>query len=260
MALWGWVAGAYGAFLALTAIAPTSVSRRAVLFTACLAYSGAAIAAASLPHFWIQLLVPAALLLTGYWLSGLFFTTPQPWLERWLAAIDRASFERFNVNRLLDAAPLWFLELLEAAYVADYAVVAAGAIIGAAAGGEHISRYWSIVLAAELACYAALPYLRSRPPRVIEPAGVIEMRRPRLRRLNTAILDRASVHANTVPSGHVAGAVAAALATFSVSVLAGVVLMVCAVLITVSAIVGRYHYTVDCALGAAVGAIAAWLV
>jgi hypothetical protein len=256
MALWGWAAGVYGGLLAVTAVTLTGVERRFLVFTACLAYALLALGAATIDVFWIHLFVPAVLLLAGYWLSGLFFKHPQPWLETWLVRTDRDAFDTLRVNRALEAVPHWVLELLEASYTADYAVVAAGALIAAAAGQDEITRYWSIVLAAELACYAALPFLRSRPPRAIEPAGVVATRAPRLRRLNTAILDRASVQANTIPSGHVAGAVAAALATMPVSATAAAILMILAGLITAAAFAGRYHYAVDCVLGVivAVGA------
>jgi membrane-associated phospholipid phosphatase len=180
---------------------------------------------------------------------------PQPWLERWLERTDHAVFIRLGVNRTLRAAPRWMLELLEASYTADYVVVAAGALIAASAGVGAISRYWTIVLAAELACYGALPFLRSRPPRALEVPGVMAQRAPRLRWLNTAILDRASVQANTIPSGHVAGAVAAALAVMAVSTTAGWILMGIAMAIAASAVAGRYHYAVDCVLGAAVAVV-----
>jgi hypothetical protein len=211
----------------------------------------------TLDGFWVHLLVPAGLLLGGYWLSGLFFHAPQPWLEAWLVASDRGVFDRFDVNGRLAAAPAMLLEALEAAYTADYVVVGAGALVAAAHGAQVVSGYWTIVLAAELACYAALPFLRSRPPRTLEPPGIIEQRAPRLRRVNISILDRASVQANTIPSGHVAGAVAASLAVMSVSAPAGWVLLAAAAAITVSAIAGRYHYTVDCVLGSLVAVAAA---
>jgi hypothetical protein len=237
----------------------SGVPRRAVAIVGSGAYACVAFGTATLLSFWVQLLVPGALLLAGYWLSGLLFGTPQAWLERWLDGIDRRAFASLRINAWLQAAPMWVLELLEAAYVSDYLVVGAGAIIAGSAGTEAVSRYWTIVLAAELVCYAALPFLRSRPPRALEPPGVVARRRPVLRRLNVAILDRASVQANTIPSGHVAGAVAAALAVMTVSAMAGWMLLGGALLISVSAVTGRYHYAVDCALGAIVAAAASSL-
>jgi hypothetical protein len=255
MAAWGVIAGIYGAFLFLTALMLPSIPKRVRALAGSAAYTCAASGAATLPQFWAQLFLPAVLLLTGYWLPGSMFGPPQPWLERWLLEVDRRTFRALGIETWLKRVPMPVLEVLEAAYVAVYPVVAAGALISAASGAAAVARYWSIVLAAELVCYAALPYLRSRPPRSIERPGVVAQRAPRLRRLNVGILDRASVHANTLPSGHVAGAVAAALAVMPLSAAAGWGLMVVAVLITASAVVGRYHYAVDCVLGAAVAAL-----
>jgi hypothetical protein len=111
---------------------------------------------------------------------------------------------------------------------------------------------------AEFICYLALPFLRSRPPRSLEPAGVIARRTPRMRRLNDAIVGGGSIQVNTIPSGHVAGALAAGLAVWPWSAAVGAILIITAVLIAVAATAGRYHYALDCLLGAGV-AIAVWL-
>jgi hypothetical protein len=256
MANWGWVAGGYGVLLAFTAICLQDLRRRPVVLTACLAYALVAAGLASLGGFWVNFLAPGILLLIGYWLSGFFFRAPQPWLEHALASSDQWCFDTFRVNRALGSAPMFFLELLEASYTADYIVVAAGAFVSAPYGTDAVARYWTIVLAAELACYAALPFLRARPPRALEAPGIIHQRAPMSRRFNIAILDRASVQACTIPSGHVAGAVAAALAVLPVSITASVVFLAMSVLIAASATAGRYHYAVDCALGALVAATA----
>ncbi len=258
MAIWGIVAGLYGLVLAAAALSQP-IARRPLAATASVAYALAALATGSLVSwFWIQLLVPGALLLGGYWLSGFFFRAPQPRLERALVASDRRLFDALGIDRALRAAPRWILELLEASYAADYLVVGAGAILTAAAGLQAVAAYWAVVLAAELACYAALPWLRSRPPRVLEGPGVMAQRAPALRRLNVAILDRASVQANTLPSGHVAGAVAAALAVWPVDAAAGGVFLGAALLIAIAAAAGRYHYVIDCVTGGLV-AVAAWV-
>lgn len=257
MAPWGWIAGGYGVFLTLTAIGLRGVVRRSITIAACAAYTLLSLGAATLDTFWIHLVVPGLLLLTGYWLCGFFFGTPQPWLERWLLASDRRVFDALHLDRALANAPAWVLEALEASYTADYIVVAGGAFIAALSGPAALTQYWTLVLGAELACYAALPFLRSRPPRALEPPGVIARRAPRLRAFNLGLLDRASVQANTLPSGHVAGAVAAAIAVVPLNPAAGGVLMGMALLIAISAAVGRYHYVVDCVLGAGVAGLAA---
>jgi hypothetical protein len=242
--------------LTLTAIYLRNLPRKPVVIAASAAYTLVATGLASVGGFWVDFLAPGGLLLAGYWLSGFFFCTPQPWLERALASSDRWFFNTFRVNRALATAPMSVLELLEASYTADYVVVAAGALISAPYGAEVVARYWTIVLAAELACYAALPFVRSRPPRALEGPGIIEMRKPVLRRFNVAILNSASVQACTIPSGHVAGAVAAALAVMPVSTTAGLVFLVMSIVIAASATAGRYHYAVDCALGALVAVVA----
>ena len=259
MAGWGIVAGVYGLALAISALAQP-IHRRAIALVACIAYALIAVGAGTLVSWlWVQLLVPGALLLGGYWLSGFFFRDPQPWLERFLRESDAAVFRTLGLSNALARAPRWTLDLLEASYAADYVVVGVGAIVAAIAGLEAVSRYWTLVLVSELACYVALPWLRSRPPRILEGPGIIEQRAPRLRRLNLAILNRASVHANTLPSGHVAGAVAAALAIWPLNATAGAILLVVAVLIAIAAAVCRYHYVIDCVTGAVI-ALVAWTI
>ena len=258
MAFWGVVAGIYG--LTLTAAALIlPIARRSVALVACLSYALLAFGIATIDSFWIQLIVPGGLLLVGYWLSGFFVRDPQPWLEGFLLQSDRVVFERLGADRLLRRAPHWTLELLEASYAADYVIVGGGAVLTALIDRSSVTAYWSIVLTAELACYAALPWLRSRPPRAIEGPAVIELRRPALRRLNTAILDNASVQANTLPSGHVAGALAAALALSALEPAIGGGFAVLAILVGLAAAFCRYHYVVDCVSGAAV-AVLAWLI
>ncbi len=250
MTFWGLAGAAYGLVLAFAALTQP-IGRRHLALVASLAFSLASLAAGSLTDaFWVHLLVPGGLLLGGYWLSGLFFRDPQPWLEAWLLHMDHA----MRAERWMAWAPRPVAELLELSYALDYAVVSGGAIYAATFGTDAVAHYWSLVLASELASFAALPWLRSRPPRVIE----LEVADGGFRRLNTFILERASVQANTLPSGHVSGAVAAALGVMAVDVVTGSWLMVMAALIAIAAIAGRYHYVVDCIAGAAV-ALAFWL-
>src|SRR4030095_14295491 len=78
--------------------------------------------------------------------------------------------------------------------------------------GSALPRFWTIVLLAEFIAYGAMPWLQKRPPRVIERAMGMTHPASRLRQFNASILDRGSIQANTIPSGHAAGAVATALA------------------------------------------------
>jgi hypothetical protein len=339
--IWGIAGGVYGLVLAVAALTQP-IQRRHVALVASLAFTLVSIASGTLTDaFWVNLLVPGALLLGGYWLSGFFFRDPQPWLESWLLRVDHA----IRADEWLDRSPRPIAELLELSYALDYALVGSGAIYAATFGTEAVAYYWGLVLASGLASYAPLPWLRSRPPRVIgdwrmpglkpgpadeamppsaqsadeakpataQPAGEVMPVRvadeslvrqtigvvsvgtavpagpgfspanmnsaaikppPRapgppsakppatrsvaFRRLNTLILDHASVQANTLPSGHVAGAVAAALGVMAVDVVTGSWLIVAAGLIAIAAIAGRYHYVIDCITGAAV-ALMFWL-
>jgi hypothetical protein len=255
--IWGLAGAAYGLLLAVAALTQP-VRRRHLAFVASLAFALAAVAAGTLTDtFWINLLMPGGLLLGGYWLSGFFFRDPQPWLEAWLVRVDQT----MRAEQWMGRAPRFIAELLELAYAMDYVVVGGGAIYAAAFGTEAVAHYWSLVLASELASFAPMPWLRSRPPRaVVPPHGLPQHRRTGaadvyLRRLNTFILDGASIQANTLPSGHVSGAVAAALGVMAVDVLVGSWLMVAAGLIAVAAVAGRYHYVVDCVAGVAVALV-----
>lgn len=265
---WGVAGGLYGLALAASGLA-RPVARRGAALAWALAFAIVSLAAGwaaavAWPdaEFWIQLFAPGALLLAGYWISGLFIHAPQPWLERALLAADRA----VGADRWQAAMPRALGELLELAYAAVYPLVAGAAVyVAASAPPAALAAYWTLVVGSGLASYAAIPWLRCRPPRVVEtlssaggsePCASREGHRTRrhlaLRRLNTVILDRASIQANTVPSGHVACAAAAAMSVMSVDPAAGVVVSAAAIAIAAGAVAGRYHYLADCAAGVVV--------
>jgi membrane-associated phospholipid phosphatase len=246
VAFWGLAAGVYGLVMAFAALTQRS-ARRHLIFVAALAYALVSIGAATMVgSWWVNLFAPGGLLLSGYWLSGLLFHSPQSWLEAWLLRTDRA----VGADQWQGRLPRVIAELLEASYATVYLVVGGGAIFAATAGTDAVTRYWDLVLTAALASYAPLPWLRSRPPRALEPK--LPSAGDGVRRLNMAILDRASVQANTLPSGHVSGAVAAALGVMALAPAIGWTLLVIAAAIAVAAVAGRYHYAVDCIAGALV--------
>lgn len=259
MAGWGWVAGIYGVFLAGSAVLRLRGGRRLMLVAAALGYAALAMALATAEAPLVHLFAPGGALLGGYWLSGPFFDRPQVGLERWLLDIDHRAARALGLRDFAARAPRWMLEGLEAAYAADYLVVGGGALLLWPMGAAAVIDYWTTVLAAELTCYAALPWIRTRPPRVLEPSGALDSRALIGRRLNGAVLHNASVQANTIPSGHVAGAVASALAVSAYWPAAGIALLIVAALISVAAVAGRYHYLVDVLLGGAVAMAAAWI-
>ena len=121
---------------------------------------------------------------------------------------------------------------------------------------DMLPAYWATVFTADLVCYAALPWIQTRPPRVVE--GLDPRGGTGLRPFNLQLLDRTSIQANTVPSGHAATAVAVGLAVFDAWPLAGTILLVVAMGITVATVLGRYHYAIDSLLGVAV-AVVSWV-
>ena len=202
--------------------------------------------------------VPALYLLQGYWLCGLFFERPMRAVERRLLQLDQRLFALTRLAALVRRAPRALLELLELAYLCAYPFIPATlGLLYAAGQRAEADRFWVAVLVASFGCYGMLPWVQTRPPRSTEPAGPIDRRPLALRRLNMAVLDRGSVRVNTLPSGHAATALAAALVVGEL--LPGLlpVLVVSALAIGLATVVGRYHYTLDTVLGLAVG-VAAW--
>jgi len=141
-----------------------------------------------------------------------------------------------------------------------YPVIPAAAVTLAIGGHlDAVPRFWSTVLLAEFVSYGMLPWLQTRPPRAIESAAGARHPPSAVRQFNEAILNRGSIQVNTVPSGHAAGAVAAALAVADVMPVAGIVFAFLAAAIVAATVLGRYHYLVDSLLGALV-AVSAWLI
>lgn len=202
--------------------------------------------------------LPAALLLAAYRTSGLFFERPQIALEQRLFAIDDRWLEATGILPTYRSAPALARNYFELMYLLTYAVAPAGAVVLERAGQTaSLDRFWTAVLGAGFASYATLPWIQTRPPRVLRPepedaspgAGCV------MRRINRLVLDRASIQVNTVPSGHAAVALATALSVQAVPV-AGPAFLIVAISIAVATVLGRYHYMVDTLLGAAVALIA----
>jgi membrane-associated phospholipid phosphatase len=111
-------------------------------------------------------------------------------------------------------------------------------------------RFWTLVLAGEFGSFGVLPWIQTRPPRDIEPPDPINSRGLIVRRLNLYMCGTTSIGWNTFPSGHVAGALAAALAVSEAVPAAAAPMFIGAMLIAISTVVGRYHYAVDGIAGA----------
>src|SRR4030095_6347506 len=100
-------------------------------------------------------------------------------------------------------------------------------------------RFWASVMTAAFVSYGMLPWIQTRPPRVVDDLDWRENSDAPvlLRRLNLWILGRASIQVNTVPSGHAATATAVALAVGAAIPEAQAVLLVISASLVVGAVV-----------------------
>lgn len=197
-------------------------------------------------------ILPPAMLLVAYWTSGSLFVAPMPGSERALMALDR----RLRIPEIAAGMPRPAAELLEVAYVFVYPLIPIALALHLVFAPQPDSdRFWMVVLTTDYVCFGMLPWIQTRPPRALEGAAPW---RTWFRRVNARLLDRASIHVNTMPSGHAAEAVAAALLVAQGPAPVFVTMGLVAVAICAGAVFGRYHYTADVLTGAAV-AVSVWL-
>jgi hypothetical protein len=205
-------------------------------------------------------LLPCILILLFYSLSGQFVTGADAGLEARLLQLDR----------LLVAPPLvwcagrffgpWLLGSLELAYLSYYvALPGAAATLLFMGRGKEVDHFWTVVLLAAYASCGMLAFVQTRPPRALGEKWSASLASGRLRAFNLWILRNGSVQANTIPSAHVAIAVACALALLHAGAQwAGATFLLIGAGIALGAVAGRYHYAADAILGL-VTAAAAWL-
>src|SRR5215468_10963642 len=211
---------AYLAFFALAALF-ADVEREKRTRTA------AAAASLALAVYGASRLLPTAARL---WLAFLYiplgYWIPMPLVpprrggafEAWLIRTDAA------LRGAVDAMPRWLAYSAEIGYLFCFPIIPiAFAVVRVAGSQAEVARFWTAVLAAAYACYITLPWLVSRPPRLIE-RGTAGASPTAVSRANVFVLGRLSHHLNTFPSGHVAVSVAAAIAAGRVEPFAGVVL------------------------------------
>lgn len=253
-----WVALVYFAYVALSAAVGRRLRERSRAFIAASATIGLVIVlsyARSPVGERVRDWTPGLFAVLGYWIPGRLAGRPLPGLERWLQALDAPLLP--SLDRFVSRAPYALLVYLEAAYLCCYPLVPC-AFAWLAINGhlEAADRYWTAVLLALYACYGPIVWAPTRPPRALEAATAIDVRKPALRRLNGRVLRDVSIQLNTFPSGHTAGALAAAAVVGTFMPASGVVVAVIAVSIAIASVVGRYHYGMDALAGAAVAGTA----
>lgn len=242
---------AYLAFFALAApFAPVSRGRRAGTSLAAIICATAIYAVSqTLPVAW-RLWLPFLYIPLGYWIPvPLVPSRTGGAFESWLQRSEEA------LGGVVRALPASLTYVAEVGYLFCFPLIpVAFAIVWLAGTETDVTRFWMAVLAAGLACYVSLPWLISRPPRLVDVASM-ESARTSVSRANVFVLGRVSHHLNTFPSGHVAVSVAAAVSAARVWPVAGAAVGIVAAGVAVGAASGRYHYTVDVLLGIAIGVL-----
>jgi hypothetical protein len=258
-----WIALTYFAYLAVAAALASGLAARrrlrvivesvasGAVVVVVAAWSGDARSAAAWASPLRDAVLPLVYLLWCYWIPAHFRTDITCSAERLLIDLDR----EWAVP-IVSASAAWprvWIEVLEVAYLFCYPMLPAGyAVIVLWNSDAAIDRYWTALFVAAAVSYGVLPWVRTRPPRELEgppPHATV------VRWLNEIVLHHGSVQLNTIPSGHVATAVAAALAVSIEVPAAGVFFVLLALAIAVACVVRRYHYLADVVLGAVAGVV-----
>jgi membrane-associated phospholipid phosphatase len=245
---WPLASLAFFAYLALLAELQPRLSTRVRIRVWAGAALGAAGAIAALglapdavANVWI---LPPALLLLGYWTSGLLFVAPMPAAERRLIDLDRG----LRIQAIAAHTPRPVAELLEIAYIGIYPLILAALWIGIPTG-VNTERFWTVLLVVDYICFGMLPWIQTRPPRAL---GIDAPWRSAWRSLNLLVVESSSIKVNTFPSGHAAEGLAVALLLLGAAWPAVAFFFLAALAVSAGAVLGRYHYAAD--------ALAGWVV
>ena len=189
-------------------------------------------------------LLPAAVLLIGYWTSGLLFVAPMPRAERWLVDLDTS----LRIDAIAARCPRAVAEFLEFAYSGIYPLILVS-LYFALQAGVSVDRFWTTIVVTDYVCFGVLPWFQTRPPRSL---GFPTPWRAAWRAVNERILAGGSIQVNTFPSGHAAEGLATALLVTGAPLPVVAWMFFNALAVSAGAVLGRYHYAAD--------AIAGWVV
>ena len=201
-------------------------------------------AAAWTSPFWLRAgVLPVLALLASYWSSGALWTGPMERLERVFVDTD----ERLRVPQVAAAMPRLLVEFQEFSYAAVYPLIplalAAHLVVSAAPDAD---KFWTVILVTDYICFGMLPWIQTRPPRALDPRAPW---RSSFRAFNVRLLGETSIGFNTVPSGHAAEALAAALMMSAAPWPVATTLWIFAASISAGAVFGRYHFALDAVAG-----------
>ena len=246
----------YFILLALLAAVRPLPARRRVLVIGTAVMMCAAIYGVSKTTGPVRSWFPLVIILAAYYLSGALVAQPSRSIEAWLMTWDRKLLR--DPARAFVTWPAWLLTALDVVYLGTFLTVPAGLLALSLAGQMALAdHYWTIVMGSLLVCYAGTAIVHTRPPRFLERTR--ERAERRMQHVALQAMENFSIGINTIPSGHVAAPLAVGLALIHALPMIGAAFLLLAIVITVACISGRYHFIVDCALGAAV-ALMAWIV
>lgn len=246
MPAWVSASAVYFVYVAAVALWLPALSRTARMRAAAGALLGVALSAAGIhaEAFWLRFFVlPSVALLVGYWCSGLLWVAPMERIEKFLASSDRA----LSVPAVAARVPRALSELLEIAYAGVYPLIPLALVL-------HLwytrspdgDRFWTVILLTDYVCFAMLPWIQTRPPRELEREVPWTSS---FRAFNLKLLGSTSTGVNTVPSGHAAEGLAAALLVTGAPLQVVAPMWIAALAVAAGAVFGRYHYAVDALAG-----------
>jgi membrane-associated phospholipid phosphatase len=262
-----WIQGGFAVILAIVAwLRPLEAARR----RAVTAFALVAVAAIALAHVAARILdpvsssilrdwLPVPLTLIPYWQTGQFFHGPDEKIQAWLVASDQRVF-RILARSGMSFGPIARLTM-EWAYALCYGLAFFGLVILYIAGlRSKADTYWALVLTPTYLCYAITPFVPALPPRSLrtQPSRS-DISRSRF--FNLWLLKYGSIQAISFPSAHAASAMAISLVLMHDLPIAGAIFFAISFWISVAAVVGGYHYTIDVILGALVALLIylAWI-
>jgi len=177
-----------------------------------------------------------------------------PAVERSLCEFDRVC----GVRAMATRSPRWLAEVLEISYAGVYVLIpVALAVHLTLTPSPSAGRFWTVILLTDYLCFAALPWIQTRPPRSVEPGDAWSSR---FRRLNLHVVGTASIRVNTIPSGHAAEGLAAGLLVIGAPAPVVAAVFLAGLAVSAGAVLGRYHYAADAISGWMVAVVVWWLV
>jgi hypothetical protein len=195
--------------------------------------------------------LPAALMPMVYWQAGCFSGRVNKSFQTRLQRLDKKLLSGWMPSLAAKPRYRWVAASLELAYLSCYVLVPLGLGVLYLAGLQrHTTEYWSVVLLATYPCYAFSAFVQTHPPRLLGPNSADTVA-GKIRRFNLWIVRWLSIQLNTFPSAHVTATLGSSLVLLHFVPSIGLVFVLVSIGIALGAVLGRYHYTADVLLAAA---------